>query len=307
MKWQEYCVLCEKEAVDLVAALFHDLGSSGVIIEESQYVRNNSGREAWAIKNIPSDYDGRDFYMVKAYFAEEQEIMAKLWPELKRLDAERGFNCHLMEIEVQEEDWQNSWRKYYHTTKIGSRLIIKPSWEEYEVSGTEVVVNIDPGMAFGTGLHASTRFCMQLLEKYLQGGERVFDAGCGSGILAIAAAKLGAQSVVAVDLDDLAVSVARENIILNGLGEQIKAEEANAIEVMAEQPADIILANLTTDILTYFIPVAARTVAAGTLLIVAGILKSRWAEIEALLEKYDFSLEELLEDDEWCGAATIKK
>jgi ribosomal protein L11 methyltransferase len=307
VKWKEYCVLCEKDAVDLVAAVFHDLGSSGVIIEESQYVRNNLGREAWAIKSIPSDYDGWDFYMVKAYFAEEQEIMSKLEPHLRRLEEERGFNCHLLEVEIQEEDWQNSWRKYFHTTKIGSKLIIKPSWEEYEAGDSEVIVNIDPGMAFGTGLHSSTRFCLQLLEKYLQGGERVLDAGCGSGILAIAAAQLGAQSVVAVDLDDLAVSVARENIIINDLDDRIKVVEANALEVMSEQPADIILANLTADILTFFIPVAARTVVAGTLLIVAGILKSRWPEIKALLEKYNFSLEDLLEDDEWCGAAAIKK
>ena len=118
--------------------------------------------------------------------------------------------------QVNDDDWEESWKKYYHTFKVGQRLVIKPSWEPYEPSPEEVVVNIDPGMAFGTGIHASTRFCLTFIEQYIKGGEEVVDAGCGSGILSIAAAKLGVNRVLAMDIDELAVRIRRDNVRLNG-------------------------------------------------------------------------------------------
>lgn len=306
MKWKEYCVLSEKKGIEAVASIFHGMGCNGVIIEEPQYENDNDCREKWAVRTLPPECGLKKMSMIKAYFSEDSDILEELKAKLSLVEKDLEISCPLLIGDLQDEDWQNSWKKYYHSRKIGKRLVIKPSWEEYIAQENEAVVSIDPGMAFGTGDHASTRFCLELLDEVIQGGENVLDAGCGSGILAIAAAKLGASTVHAVDLDEVAVQVARQNVALNNLEKNIKVEEANALAVINEIKPDIILANLTADILTYFIP-AAENLETGAVIIASGILNSRWLELKDIIEVNGFTIERFLEDTEWVGVLLRKQ
>ena len=208
--------------------------------------------------------------------------------------------------EVRNEDWEESWKKYYHTFKIGERLVIKPSWEEYTPSENEVIINIDPGMAFGTGIHASTRFCLRFIDQYVKGGEKIIDAGCGSGILSIAAAKLGAGQVMAMDFDELAVKIARANVKLNGLEDIIKAEVGDITKDLAGFKADYIFANITAEVVYMLIPWAAEILDAGAYIFCSGIIESRWPEVHGQLESHGFVVDQLLKDNEWLGIAARK-
>ena len=208
--------------------------------------------------------------------------------------------------EVKNEDWEQSWKKYYHTFKVGERLVIKPSWEDYLVQDGEVVIEIDPGMAFGTGIHASTRFCLRFVDQYVKGGEYIVDAGCGSGILSIGAAKLGASSIFAMDIDDVAVKVARENILLNGLQDIIEVQEGDIVEVLHIKKADMILANITAEVVTYLIPEAAKVLPSGGYFFGSGIVDSRWPGVQQQLQKHGFIIEQVLSDVDWIGVAARK-
>jgi len=306
VKWKEYCVLTEKKGIEAVAAIFHGMGCNGVIIEEPQYENDNDCREKWAVRTLPPECGIKKMSMIKAYFSEGEDVLEELKSRLSLVEEELEISCSLLIGDLQDEDWQNSWKKYYHTKKVGKRLVIKPSWEEYTPQENEAVVSIDPGMAFGTGDHASTRFCLELLEEVIAGGERVLDAGCGSGILSIAAAKLGASTVRAVDLDEVAVEVAKQNVAFNKLEKNVIVEEANAFAVINEIKPDIILANLTADILTYFIPAAAEILERGAVIIASGILSSRWPELKEIIEVNGLRIERFLENAEWVGVLLRK-
>jgi ribosomal protein L11 methyltransferase len=182
------------------------------------------------------------------------------------------------------------------------RLVIKPAWEEYEPQENEVIIDIDPGMAFGTGIHASTRFCLLFMDKYMHGGEKVIDAGCGSGILSIAAAKLGAANIFAMDVDDLAVKIARENAKLNGVEDKIQIEEGNIIEFLEKHQPDLIFANITAEVIALFIPEVAKHLHPGGYLFGSGIVEPRWPGVKKQLDNYGFEIEEVLHDVDWIGA-----
>ena len=255
MKWKEISVLTEGICVEAIAGIFHRLGSGGVVIEDPQAARKYVNAENWESRSVSPDFLDHEFVVVKAYFHEDKDIMDEFYSCLEVV--KDNFDHPKLKVfidEVKNEDWEQSWKKYYHTFKVGERLVIKPSWEDYLVQDGEVVIEIDPGMAFGTGIHASTRFCLRFVDQYVKGGEYIVDAGCGSGILSIGAAKLGASSIFAMDIDDVAVKVARENILLNGLQDIIEVQEGDIVEVLHSKKADMILANITAEVVTYLIP-----------------------------------------------------
>ena len=301
MEWKEYTVWCYEDAVEAVSAVFHQIGSNGVVVEEAQYVVDNPALETWAVKTIPPDFRGRHFMMVKSYFPSEAELYSDLWQQMQKIEEHLGSRIVLWQENIQDEAWKNAWRAYYHINKIGERLVICPSWEDYDPTPEEAVVKIDPGMAFGTGIHATTRSCLYFLERYVQAGKHGIDCGCGSGILAIAAAKLGAGQILAVDLDEEAVRVARENVQINQLTDRIKVKEANALEILKRESFDLILANLTSDILLHLIPLAAKALQPGGSLIASGILDTRWDEVLGVLTAHGFEVQEVMRDGEWIG------
>jgi ribosomal protein L11 methyltransferase len=301
--WREYTVLCDQAAVETIAAIFHQLESNGVAVEEARYMLDNPALEPWAVKDIPSDYSGREFWAVKGYFPNDMDVEPSLRKRLEEAAVDFTYPAALLVDTLADSAWQDAWRQYYHARRIGERLVIKPTWEDYPVSGDEVIVEIDPGMAFGTGLHASTRFCLQLLECRAAGRNRALDCGSGSGILAIAAAKLGVRRVLAVDLDEEAVQVSRDNAAANRLSQQITVKEANGISVLRDETFDLILANLTADILLPLISAAQGALETGGCLIGSGVLASRWETVRRSLWDHGFTIGAMLEEEEWVGFA----
>lgn len=199
--------------------------------------------------------------------------------------------------EVEDDDWAQAWKAYFKPFAVG-RLWITPTWGRSRPPAGAVVVEIDPGMAFGTGLHASTQLCLALLGARLRGGEVVFDVGTGSGILAIAAAKLGASSVLARDNDPLAVRIARENAAHNGVANRVTVEEGELLAGVRGQ-ADAILANLTADAHLAFLPEARPRLRSGGWLAASGIVASRTADVEAASREAGFTILQSLDSGEW--------
>lgn len=303
MNWKELTVLTEGVCVEAIAGIFHNMGSGGVVIEDPQAARKYVNRDSWKPELVSEDFLSHEFVVVKAYFPEDQDVMDVLTQSIAAVEGNFQIKCKIFVDEVRNEDWEESWKKYYHSFKIGERLVIKPSWEDYVAAENEIIVDIDPGMAFGTGIHASTRFCLRFVEQYVQGGEQVIDAGCGSGILSIAAIKLGAQKVLAMDIDPLAARIAAENAALNGLDDFITVKAGNIVDEIQGLEADMVFANITADVVADLIPKAVPVIKPGGYLFGSGIVDSRWPKVKTTLEAHGFEIEQLLQDVDWVGVA----
>ncbi|MGI6469584.1 MAG: 50S ribosomal protein L11 methyltransferase [Syntrophomonadaceae bacterium] len=302
MKWIEISVLVDSRGVEPVSGLFHSLNCGGVLIEDPG---------AGELLQQPVDEDKAEQYSlcasgtvrVKAYIHEDRQVMEQIEQALGELQELLGCTYKLETAEVRDEDWAESWKQYYHTFRVGRRLVIKPSWEQYQSQAGDVVIELDPGMAFGTGIHATTRFCLIFVEQYIKGGEKVIDAGCGSGILSLAAARLGAAEILAMDIDTVAAQIAQQNIAINGLSDKIRAVAGDIFADLKQQQADVIMANLTADIILSWLPVAVSILNQSGLLIASGIPDSRWPEVKAAMQEAGLSIEGILLDSDWVGAA----
>ena len=210
-------------------------------------------------------------------------------------------------IGVNEEDWANSWKAYYKPLHIGRRMVIVPAWEKYEEQPGEIIVRMDPGMAFGTGGHETTRLVIELLEETVKEGIRVADVGCGSGILAICAAKLGAKECKAYDIDPVAVRVARENIKDSGLT-NVTCDVSDLLKGvdLAGGTYDLICANIVADIIIRMAPDVGRYMKDDAILLASGIITERAEEVIAELEKNRLTVVRRLDDNGWC-ALVVKK
>ena len=209
-------------------------------------------------------------------------------------------------VGVNEEDWANSWKAYYKPIKIGERLVIVPAWEKYTPAEGELIVRMDPGMAFGTGTHETTRLVIKLLEAYTKEGCRMLDVGTGSGILAICASKLGAGECRAYDIDPMAVRVANENINDSGLS-NITCEVSDLLrQVDKSKPYDLICANIVADIIIRMTPDVGELMHKDTVLLASGIIMERSDDVVECFEKYGFRIVERLEENGWCGLAVMK-
>ena len=206
--------------------------------------------------------------------------------------------------EVKEEDWANNWKKYYKTTKIGERVVIKPVWEEYTAQGDEVVVEMDPGMSFGTGTHETTRLCSMGLEEYMKNGDLVFDIGTGSGILSIIASKLGADKVIGVDIDQVAVDAAKENVEYNKC-ENVEILKGDLMDHVSGK-ADIVIANIMADIVIFLTDTVSNFVKDGGYFISSGIIEEKRDEVIEALKKNDFEVVEVKQERHWVSIIAKK-
>ena len=210
-------------------------------------------------------------------------------------------------VGVNEEDWANSWKAYYKPIKIGNKLVIVPAWEKYEPFEGELIVRMDPGMAFGTGTHETTRLVIQMLENYTKPGCRMLDVGTGSGILAICASRLGAGECKAYDIDPMAVRVANENIKDSGLT-NITCEVSDLLKgADKSKPYDLICANIVADIIIRMTPDVGAFMHEDTVLLASGIIAERADDVITCFEAHGFRIVEQLTDNGWCGLAVMKK
>ena len=226
---------------------------------------------------------------------------------LKERFADAGLEDAKIEtVGVNEEDWANAWKAYYKPIKIGRRLVIVPAWEKYQPEGEELVVRMDPGMAFGTGTHETTRLVIQMLEDYTKPGCRMLDVGTGSGILAICASRLGAGECRAYDIDPMAVRVANENIKDSGLT-NITCEVSDLLRQADDSaPYDLICANIVADIIIRMTPDVRRFMHDKTVLLASGIIAERAEDVVSCFEANGFRVVRRLEDNGWCGLAVMK-
>jgi len=198
---------------------------------------------------------------------------------------------------VKEEDWAHEWKKYFKPMRIGKNFVVKPSWEEFVPQQGQVVIEIDPGMAFGTGTHATTSLCLQAIEEHVKPDQLVFDIGTGSGILAIAAAKLGAK-VQAGDIDKLAVKIARENVMLNGLEDRVEVRAGNLGEVFTGR-ADVVVANIIAEVIIELLPQLPSLMKPEGIFLACGLIAERVKEVTGKMEEQGLEVVGSMEEAGW--------
>ncbi len=224
-----------------------------------------------------------------------------------------GIPFEVETADLQEEDWATAWKDYYHPIKIGQRVVVCPSWESYRPDAGELVIQLDPGMAFGTGTHHTTMLCVQGLERHVKAGDRVLDLGTGSGILSIAALLLGAKEALGVDIDPVAVGVAEENAAVNGLGDRFTAlcgcvpQDAALVERLTQAgPYDVIAANIVADVIIAVAPVLPAFMRPGGVVITSGIIDTRSGEVADALTRAGLQLAATDEAGGWVAMTAVR-
>lgn len=315
MKWIEVQVKTTSEAVEIVSNILYEAGVSGLAIEDPndlEIISKSQNETDWDFID-PSlfnyDYDG---VLVKAYFPESEELIdtIKLIKQNIEMIPKYNLDGGLGEVtlaEVHESDWKDVWKQYYKPKKIGEKIVVKPTWEDYIEKPGEIVLELDPGMAFGTGTHETTTMCIQAMEKYMKESDTVFDIGCGSGILSIAAAKLGAKSVIGVDLDEMAIEVSNENVALNNVSDKVDIRHGNLLEVV-EEKADIVVANIIADIIALLSKDVKTALKQNGIFISSGIILDKIEFVTKALQAEGFEIIELVTMGEWaCIVSKVRE
>lgn len=310
MSWTEITVITTPEAVEAVSGILYMTNVSGVSIEDPTLIEE-SNRATWLWDVLDKDVEDRyreEKGVLKAYYPSDTDIENVLLEIQEGMERAKEYvnvgNYSISCKAVEEEDWENSWKKYYKPVKIGKNILIKPVWEDVPQNG-EVVIELDPGMAFGSGTHETTRMCLKLLEEYVKPSSDVLDIGTGSGILSIGAAKLGANNIKAVDIDSVAVKVAKENAKLNGVADKIDITCGNLAEKVSGK-YDIVIANIIADAIIALSADAAKFLKDDGIYITSGIIEHRIDDVKNTLEKYGFNIIHVERDRDW-AAIVCKK
>ncbi|WP_462412267.1 50S ribosomal protein L11 methyltransferase [Neobacillus sp. Marseille-QA0830] len=312
MKWSEISIHTTNEAIEPISNILHEAGASGVVIEDPFELTKERQDQFGEIYQLnPDDYP-EEGVIVKAYLpinsflGETVEAIKESINNLILYNIDIGLN-QVTISEVHEEEWATAWKKYYHPVKISKRFTIVPTWEIYEpVSSDELIIELDPGMAFGTGTHPTTVMCIQALERTVQQGDRVIDVGTGSGVLSIAAAMLGAEDVRAFDLDEVAVTQARLNIKLNKVHDRVTIGQNNLLDGVQEKSADLIVANILAEVIVRFTEDAARVIKPGGHFIASGIIQQKKEQVKQALSEVGFELVETIAMEDWVALIAKK-
>ena len=304
--WQELTITVSREAEEAVSNILIDLGSQGVAIDDSADYLGQVDQYGELFPEVEQSERVR----ITGYYPDSVDIEDIAAQANKRLAELDGFGLETGDIELTrqelaEEDWADNWKKYFEPARITHDLTIVPSWTDYEVTTGEKIIKLDPGMAFGTGTHPTTKMSLFALEQVLQGGETVLDVGTGSGVLSIASSLLGAKEIFAYDLDDVAVRVAQENIALNAGTENIHVAAGDLLKGV-DIEADVIVANILADILVNLTDDAYRLLKDEGYLIMSGIISEKWDLVRESAEAAGFFLETHMIQGEW-NACVFKK
>lgn len=296
----------DRAAVDGISNMLAEMGTGGVMIEDPKAIADYADSGLWDAHEFSEELLNRKDIYIKSYLPQDENLMNRIEQiiiELNEIEIRMDMGPTRVTYKpVQEEDWANAWKVYFKPERIGKRTVIKPSWEDYSAQEGDLIIEIDPGMAFGTGNHATTALCLQMLEEYVQPGMDIIDVGTGSGILAIQTALLGAGSVQAMDFDTVAVSAAQENVVLNHLEETVSVCQSDLL-AEAKGEADIIVANIIADIIIRLTPSTIQHLKNGKVFISSGIIDTRKDDVLAALKENGFSIIEVREDKGWVAIA----
>ena len=311
MKWSEISILTTNEAIEPISNILHESGASGVVIEDpAELIKEREDMFGEIYQLNPDDYP-TEGVLVKAYLP-VNSFLGETVDEIKQgitnlvtYDIDIGENK--VEIsEVNEEEWATAWKKYYHPVKISDKFTIVPTWEDYTpVHSDELIIELDPGMAFGTGTHPTTVMCIQALERIVKAEDTVIDVGTGSGVLSIASALLAAKNVRAYDLDEVAVRSARLNVKLNKVQQTVSVDANNLLNGVTGQ-ADVIVANILAEIILRFTEDAYELVKPGGYFITSGIIQPKKQDVRDSLEAAGFKIEEIMVMEDWVAIIAQK-
>ncbi len=312
LKWSELCIHTTNEAIEPISNILHEAGASGVVIEDPKDLAKEWDTMLGEVYELnPDDYPEEGVY-VKAYLplnsflGETVDAIKQSINNLLLFDIDLGRN-KITVSEVNEEDWATAWKKYYKPVKISEKVTITPTWEEYTpVSSDEVIIELDPGMAFGTGTHPTTVLSVQALERFVEEGHTVIDVGSGSGVLSIASVRLGAKQVYAYDLDEIAVKSTTINAKLNKVNEQIAVKQNNLL-TNVEQQADIIVSNILAEIILRFEKDAYRCLKPGGVFITSGIIQAKKQAVKEALVAAGFEIVEMNQMEDWVSIIARKQ
>jgi ribosomal protein L11 methyltransferase len=310
-KWIEIKMLTTSKYIDILTSILYDLNILNIAIEDPEDILSREqGPLTWDFADINILENGPNIATIKYYtddIKEAESSLKRIKEEIEDLTS-KGLYDGIFQITSQdifEEDWANNWKKYYKPIKIGEHIIIKPLWEKYESKKSDVIIELDPGLAFGTGSHETTSMCLEALEKNVHKDALVYDIGTGSGILAIGAAKLGAKKVLGIDLDPVAVDSAKENVGFNKLT-NIEILKGNLFELVTGK-ADIIVANIIAEIIISMAKDVKNYIKNQGLFICSGIIKERKDAVLKALINEGFSIIEENTKGEWvCIIAKLK-
>lgn len=315
MKYIEINIETESQGIEAVVSELMNLGITDTVVEDPRDIEDLMDKKQtydWDYLDDEIIEKMKDKPKVTVYFEDTEEnrgrireielAMAGLKAKVQAGDYGQGMDFGTLQVISKVDDdaqWKDKWKEYFKPSKISERIVVKPTWEPYENRQGNLVIEIDPGMAFGTGTHETTSLCVKMLESYQKEGDKVLDVGCGSGILSIAAALLSAEDVLGIDIDPVAVEVAAENIALNKVDTTCRAQYGDLTKGVDYQ-ADIIVANLMADLVMMLAEDAAKHLVKGGYFISSGILVEKELQVVEHLRKKGFAIMEVREDGGWC-------
>ena len=292
MLWVELSIDTPSEFVEPLTQVFTEHGEGGVAIELPAGHNPDEGEEAPVPERVT----------VTTYIPHDNRLEGRY----SRIDTAVRLVAHVGDVSelrvrvIKEEEWQESWKEHFHVLRVGMRTVIVPTWRTYEPRENDVVITIDPGMAFGTGHHPTTRMCLELLETHVEPGDRVLDLGCGSGVLSIAAAKLGASDVLGLEIDPIAASVAERNVRENRVQNTVTTDEATLPHPQAKSDEyDLLVANVSAKVITELAEHIVEAVRSGGTLVFSGILDKQSTEVIERMLALGVQFDEGLTDADW--------
>lgn len=305
MNWTEITVHVPIEFTEVASAIANMTVPYGIYIEDYSDLEQN----AWAIAHIDLIDEeliekDRSNSIIHIYIS-ECDNAAEALEFLKERFAAEKIPFTVGSVGVEDTDWNENWKKYFHTIEIGEKLAVVPSWEEYDNPDNRTVLNIDPGAAFGTGTHATTSLCLELLQGFVDGNTSMLDIGCGSGILALASILLGAQNAVGVDIDAQSVKTAKENAEINNISNKVEFFVGDLADKVTGK-YNVICANIVADVIIRLLPDAKNFMADDACLIISGIIDIRKDDVLAAVEQNGFTVKDERYKDNWCAFVLSK-
>lgn len=306
MNWIEITVSIPNEFTESAAAIANMTVPYGIYIEDYSDLETS----AWEIAHIDLiDEDlinkDRKNSVIHIYISECDNAAEALEFLKERLTAEK-IPFEAGSSGVDDTDWNENWKKYFHTIEIGEKLAVVPSWENYENRQNRTVLSIDPGAAFGTGTHATTSLCLELLQDFVKNDTKMLDIGCGSGILALASVLLGAEKAFGVDIDAQSVKTAKENAVINKIDNKVSFEVGDLTEVVSGK-YDVICANIVADVIIRLLPDAKNFMTDGGVLVVSGIIDIRKDDVLKAAEENGFRVSRERYRDNWCAFVLVRR